>query len=616
MRPNSPLGPIIAAVCLLIAACGSSTSTDGALVPSPAVTLQASPSSVNPGSAATLTWSATYAAGCTASGAWSGSRPTSGTESTGSLGATSSYTLSCQGDGGTSSQTVTVTVSQDPLPPTVTLTASPDLVAPGNASTLSWTATDATTCTASGGWSGSRPVAGSETTPALSTDTSFTLQCTGAGGSVASTIVVRVNSTGSSSRFPLRKSANGRYIEDQEGTPFLLHGDTAWSLLVQLSREDVNDYLEDRHARGFNTLLMNLIEHKFADNPPRNWYGDPPFLAPGDFSTPNEAYFAHADWVIGRARELGFVVLLVPAYLGYGGGDEGWYQDLIANSAAALRGYGTFLGQRYRDADHVIWTHGGDYDPPDRSVVRLIADGIHAPIPGRLATAHGARETVPADFWAGESWLTLNNVYTGGPVFSAALSQFQRPGPVPFFFIEGIYENEQSSTIVRIRTQAYHALLSGAAGQVFGNNPIWSFDGPRIYPTNLAWREALDGPGSRSMSHLWTLFSSHAWWTLVPDAQNDLLTAGLGDGQQRAVAALSADGGLAIAYVPTQRDIRINLSMLAGPNVDAHWFDPSSGGETPVAGFPVPAGGSLDLATPGANSSGAGDWVLVLQSAE
>ena len=32
-------------------------------------------------------------------------------------------------------------------------------------------------------------------------------------------------------------------------------------------------------------------------------------LRPGDFSTPNEKYFEHADWVIKKAEEKGFQVL-------------------------------------------------------------------------------------------------------------------------------------------------------------------------------------------------------------------------------------------------------------------------------------------------------------------
>lgn len=79
--------------------------------PLPSVSFNSSPASVTTGSSATLTWSAGNATGCSASGAWSGSKATSGSFSTGALQSSSTYTLSCSGDGGTSSKSVTVTVS-------------------------------------------------------------------------------------------------------------------------------------------------------------------------------------------------------------------------------------------------------------------------------------------------------------------------------------------------------------------------------------------------------------------------------------------------------------------------------------------------------------------------
>src|SRR5262249_17993157 len=36
--------------------------------------------------------------------------------------------------------------------------------------------------------------------------------------------------------FPLRTEPGRRYLVDAVGRPFLLHGDTAWSLIAQLSR--------------------------------------------------------------------------------------------------------------------------------------------------------------------------------------------------------------------------------------------------------------------------------------------------------------------------------------------------------------------------------------------
>jgi uncharacterized repeat protein (TIGR03806 family) len=57
---------------------------------------------------------------------------------------------------------------------------------------LTWSTTNAQSCTASGGWSGSKAVSGSESVGPLSTTTNFTLACTGAGGNVQRSVSVTV----------------------------------------------------------------------------------------------------------------------------------------------------------------------------------------------------------------------------------------------------------------------------------------------------------------------------------------------------------------------------------------------------------------------------------------
>jgi regulation of enolase protein 1 (concanavalin A-like superfamily) len=79
--------------------------------------------------------------------------------------------------------------------PTVSLTATPLSVASGATTQLSWTSTNATSCTASGGWSGSQATSGSATSSALTTSTTFTLTCTGPGGSASDSKTVTISAT-------------------------------------------------------------------------------------------------------------------------------------------------------------------------------------------------------------------------------------------------------------------------------------------------------------------------------------------------------------------------------------------------------------------------------------
>lgn len=92
------------------------------------------------GASATLSWSTTNASACTASGAWSGSKPTSGSESTGALTSTRTYTLTC--DGVADSVTVTVAANSAPTVSSVRLT-EPDYCALGPGGIVSWTFNDA-----------------------------------------------------------------------------------------------------------------------------------------------------------------------------------------------------------------------------------------------------------------------------------------------------------------------------------------------------------------------------------------------------------------------------------------------------------------------------------------
>jgi hypothetical protein len=166
----------------------------------PVVTIEATPTAIPVGSAAVLSWKASNATTCTGSGAWSGARATSGSTSTGNIASASTYTLTCSGTGGTAAQSATVKVVAGA--PTVTLSASPSRVTSGGHSTLAWSSTHATACTATGAWTGAEPTSGSQSTHALTADTTYALTCTGTGGSASQSAVVSVVSSSVTSTIP------------------------------------------------------------------------------------------------------------------------------------------------------------------------------------------------------------------------------------------------------------------------------------------------------------------------------------------------------------------------------------------------------------------------------
>lgn len=78
-------------------------------------------------------------------------------------------------------------------PPTVSLSATPSSIAYNGSATLSWSSTNASTCTSSGAWSGARPVSGSLVVQNLTANATYSLSCSGTGGaSPLSTVTVTV----------------------------------------------------------------------------------------------------------------------------------------------------------------------------------------------------------------------------------------------------------------------------------------------------------------------------------------------------------------------------------------------------------------------------------------
>jgi hypothetical protein len=86
------------------------------------------------------------------------------------------------------------------LPPQLDLTANPLAVTSGGFSVLSWTSTDATQCTGTGGtgsWPGAKAVPmGSESVGPMQVRTTFALSCSGLGGDVQRSISVDVTTGG------------------------------------------------------------------------------------------------------------------------------------------------------------------------------------------------------------------------------------------------------------------------------------------------------------------------------------------------------------------------------------------------------------------------------------
>jgi hypothetical protein len=419
--------------------------------------------------------------------------------------------------------------------------------------------------------------------------------------------------------FPLKVAEGGRHLVDQSGAPFLIAGESPQALMVNLSEQDAELFFANRRSHGFNTVWINLLCRQGtggrADG--STYDGLLPFERPDDFTKPNKAYFARCDRMIRLAEKHGLLVILDPCET------IDHLKLMLKNGPKACREFGRYLGGRYKQFDNLLWMHGNDFQtwkqPDHDAVVLAVAQGIKDKAPRHLHTVElnyevsGSRDD---DRWA--SVIDLSAAYTYYPTYAEVLKEYNRRPAKPVVLIEADYEFERDSTAAVLRRQEYWSLLSGAAGQLYGNEYTWTF--------KPGWKEKLDTPGAKQMAHVQALFGPRAWPQLVPDQKHAVLTEGYGTRDDKptagnrfvmtsdyVTAARTPDGALVMAYLPSLRTVKVNLAQLGGP-ITARWYDPSRGTYTAVGGSLLPNSDERAFRPPGKNGDGDGDWVLVLET--
>ena len=177
---------------LLLVSCSADEGPAGGVIggtPPTIGSLTATPSTVPAGGTTTLAYTTTGAVSCEATGAWSGSKPVSGSEvvTVPTTPGSYQYGLTCtSATGQQTTRVVTVVVTSTSMPPVIgTFSANPSTVLAGGTTMLTHAVTGATACTANGSWSGSKsPTGNSEqvTLPQQPGSYQYGLACTNAAG--------------------------------------------------------------------------------------------------------------------------------------------------------------------------------------------------------------------------------------------------------------------------------------------------------------------------------------------------------------------------------------------------------------------------------------------------
>jgi hypothetical protein len=142
--------------------------------------------------------------------------------------------------------------------------------------------------------------------------------------------------------YPLKKSANGRYLVDQNGTPFLIAGESPQALMVNLSEAEAELFFSNRRAHGFNAVWINLLCRPGTGGRPdgSTYDGVLPFAATNDLALPNDAYFTRCDRMLQLATKYGLLVILDPCET------IDHLKLMVQNGENKCSDFGRYLGRR------------------------------------------------------------------------------------------------------------------------------------------------------------------------------------------------------------------------------------------------------------------------------
>jgi hypothetical protein len=428
---------------------------------------------------------------------------------------------------------------------------------------------------------------------------------------------------------PIRVSDDGRFFVKADGTPFFWQADTAWAIFNHAAPADVDAYLDDRAAKGFNVVQGVIALWDYTTHP--NCDGQLPFIN-RDLGQINEKYFTNVDSILDKAAAHGIYMAVLPYWHKNAGNRLG-----VGDTPQKMQAYCKFLAQRYAKRN-LFWILGGDSTaagptgPNMQHVTDLEAagllEGAKAAGVDEIMISYHPTGRQSSSFWFHERpWLDFNSIQSGHFIdttdFQIVAADYAKTPVKPTLDMEPGYENITDRLLatpnakriqaVDVRRSEYLDVFAGTAGLTYGQGEVYGFaPGGRVttrWGTAMSWKEALKLPGSGQMQFIRHLIESRPMLERTPDQA--LI---IGDNSPRAVehiaAMRGADGAYAFIYLPAGIEkVTANTRWISGPTLRSWWYNPRTGAadkpedfdETDTHDFTAPPGGD--------------DWVLVLDDA-
>ena len=420
----------------------------------------------------------------------------------------------------------------------------------------------------------------------------------------------------------LKVSENQRFLVFEDGTPFFYLGDTAWELFHRLSREETEQYLENRREKGFTVIQAVILAELDGLNTP-NAEGQRP-LVDNDPTRISEPYFSHVDWVIRKAGEKGMFIGLLPTW-----GDKvdkQWGVGPLIFDPENAEVYGRTLGERYRDMENIIWINGGDRLGGGRNhlIWDALARGIKSADSNHLMTFHPMGGHSSSEWFHHSDWLDFNMMQTGHGERSYAayikllIPDYHKQPLKPTFDGEPRYEDHPHAwnpevlgwfDDADVRQAAYWNLFSGGFGHTYGCHAIWQMLAPGRNPVGYArhtWYDDLDLPGAWDMLHVRKLMESRPVLDRIP-FQEMVLNAYVPETDF--IVATRGDNYVMV-YIPTGWGADLDMRKCGWEKSRGWWYNCRTGESIDIGEV------STDqIVTFKPTDGGRGhDWVLVLDN--
>jgi Protein of unknown function (DUF4038)/Putative collagen-binding domain of a collagenase len=434
----------------------------------------------------------------------------------------------------------------------------------------------------------------------------------------------------------LTVSSNGHYLMTKNGKPFFWLGDTGWLLFSKLTREEADEYLEDRRKKGFNVIQV-MVLHSLDDV---NVYGDSaltdenvakPKVKPGKtFNNKTEYdFWDHVDYIIDEGAKKGLYMALVPVW------GSLVRQGLVNRRQAKI--YAAWLANRYKNKPNIIWINGGDILGSDSlDVWNTIGNTLHAIDENHLVTFHPRGRTISSIWFQNAKWLQLNMFQSGHRNYAqdTASNEPFRFGEDNWKYVNLVYNKKpvkpvldgepsyegipyglHDTTLARwqdkdVRRYAYWSVFAGAAGFTYGDNAVIQMHKPgdknAAYGANKYWFQAINDPGSSQIIWLKKLVLSKSYFDRIPDIS---LVADQGKRYNYIAATRGKD--YAFFYDYMGRTFKVNMGKIRGSKVKATWYNPAKGTKKLIGLFVNK--GVHNFRPPGEEEEG-NDWVLILES--